>query len=40
MLQFVFERNAKELIAAIGENDYEAVISILFAYAKRNEKKS
>ena len=40
MLKFVFEREAKLLLEGIAEEDYEAVISILFAYTKRRSKKA
>jgi hypothetical protein len=40
MLKFVFEREAKLLLEEIAEEDYEAVISILFAYTKWRDKKA
>lgn len=38
MLKSVFEKEARDLIGNVKEEDYEAVISILLAYTKKQKK--
>lgn len=39
MIRIAFLSAASKLLEEIGSDDYEAVISILFAYTKRNPEK-